>query len=135
MMVPYQGRLHSHVPFIGRKTLTREIMIFMGILEHGWNICLPPFGLEGYAWHLARGAHRALCPRCAKSRLFFTTGSHGSQGPQFCTLQPLLVHQGFFVLVWCLPRVPGSRIVHPQCRFEWIMHAPVGGWFSGVLLG
>ena len=40
------------------------------------------------------GARRALCARCAKSRLFFT-GSHGSQGPEFCTLQPLLVHQGF----------------------------------------
>ena len=50
----------------------------------------------------------ALCPRCAKSRPFFTTGSHGSRGPEFCTLQPLLVHQGFFVLVWCLPQVPGS---------------------------
>ena len=34
--------------------------------------------------------------RCAKSRLFSTTGSHGSQGPEFCTLQPLLVHQGLF---------------------------------------
>ena len=45
------------------------------------------------------GAHRALCPRCAKSRLFFTTGSHGSRGPEFCTPQPLLVHQGFFVFV------------------------------------
>ena len=42
------------------------------------------------------GAHRALCPRCAKSRLFSTTGSNGSQGPEFCSLQPLLVHQGFF---------------------------------------
>ena len=42
---------------------------------------------------------RTLCPRCAKSRLFFTTGSHGPQGPEFCTLQPLLAHQGFFVLV------------------------------------
>ena len=41
----------------------------------------------------------ALCKRCAKSRLFFTTGSHGSWGPEFCTLQPLLVHQGFLVLV------------------------------------
>ena len=46
-----------------------------------------------------RGAHRALCLRCAKSQLFFTTGSHGSQGPEFCTLQPLLVHRVFFVLV------------------------------------
>ena len=32
----------------------------------------------------------------AKSRLFSTTGSHGSQGPEVCTLQPLLVHGGFF---------------------------------------
>ena len=42
---------------------------------------------------------RALCVCCAKSRLFSTTGSHGSQGPEFCTLQPLLVHQGLFFLV------------------------------------
>ena len=34
---------------------------------------------------LSMGAHRALCARCAKSRLFFTTGSHGSQGPEFRT--------------------------------------------------
>ena len=33
--------------------------------------------------------------RCAKSQLFSTTGSHRSQGPALCTLQPLLVHQGF----------------------------------------
>ena len=45
------------------------------------------------------GAHRALRARCVKSRLFSTTGSYGSQGPDFRTLQPLLVHQGFFVLV------------------------------------
>ena len=38
--------------------------------------------------HLAQGAHCALCPRCAKSRLFSTTSSHGSQGPEFCTLPP-----------------------------------------------
>ena len=37
--------------------------------------------------------------RCAKSRLFSTTGSHGSQGPEFCTLQTLLVHRGYFFLV------------------------------------
>ena len=41
------------------------------------------------------GGPPCVCPRCAKSRLFFTTGSQGSQGPEFCTLQPLLVHQGF----------------------------------------
>ena len=70
--------------------------------------CLAPrsHGISVYTW----GAHRVLCARCAKSRLFFTTGSHRSQGPQFCTLQPMLpmlVHQGFLVFVWCLPRVPG----------------------------
>ena len=37
-----------------------------------------------------QGAHRALCPRCAKSRLFSTTGSHGSQGPEFCTPDAVL---------------------------------------------
>ena len=36
------------------------------------------------------GAHRALCPCCAKSRLFSTTGSHGSQGPEFCTADAVL---------------------------------------------
>ena len=51
-----------------------------------------------------KGAPCALCARCAKSQLFSTTGSHRSQGPEFCTLQPLRVHQGFF----CLPRVTGS---------------------------
>ena len=35
-------------------------------------------------------AHRALCPRCAKSRLFSTTGSHGSQSPKFCTPDAVL---------------------------------------------
>ena len=39
--------------------------------------------------------------RCAKRRLFSTTGSHGSQGPEFCT----------------------------PCCVEVIMHASVGGWF------
>ena len=46
---------------------------------------------------ITEGAHRALCARCAKSRLFSTSGSHGPQGREFCTLQPLLVHQRFFV--------------------------------------
>ena len=35
------------------------------------------------------GAHRALCPRCVKRRLFSTAGSHGSQFPEFHTPQPL----------------------------------------------
>ena len=52
--------------------------------------------------------------RCAKSRLFFTTGSHGSQGPEFCTLQPLLVHQGIFCFSLMLatgPRVLKSALL------------------------
>ena len=36
------------------------------------------------------GAHRALRARCAKSRLFSTTGSHGPQGPEFCTPDAVL---------------------------------------------
>ena len=39
---------------------------------------------------LAKGAPRALCPRCAKSRLFSTTGSHGSQGSEFCAPDAVL---------------------------------------------
>ena len=35
-----------------------------------------------------KGAHCALCPCCAKSRPFSTTGSHRSQGPEFCTVHP-----------------------------------------------
>ena len=60
-----------------------------------------PLGLQTFAGYMggAPCAVPALCARCAKSRPFFTTGSHGSQGPEFCTLQPLLVHQGFFVSV------------------------------------
>ena len=43
---------------------------------------------------------------CEK-RLFSTTGSHGSQGPEICTLQSLLGHQGFFFSLM-LATVPGS---------------------------
>ena len=42
---------------------------------------------------------RGRTVRCAKSRLLSTTGSHGPQGTEVCTLQPLLVHQGFFFLI------------------------------------
>ena len=37
-----------------------------------------------------KGAHRALCPRCAKRRLFSTAGSHGSQGPELRTPDAVL---------------------------------------------
>ena len=29
-------------------SVTRPILIFMGIIDHGWNICLPAFGLGGW---------------------------------------------------------------------------------------
>ena len=51
---------------------------------------------KGYSAHLF---YRGRTVRCAKSRLFSTTGSHGSQAPEFCTLHPpppVLVHQGLF---------------------------------------
>ena len=44
-------------------------------------------------WHWSWtpwGAHRALCPRCAKSPLFSTPGSHGSQGLEFRTPDAVL---------------------------------------------
>ena len=56
------------------------------------SVCPSPYLVFG---HIGVGVHHALCPRCAKSRLFSTTGSHGFQGPEFCTPQPLLVHQVF----------------------------------------
>ena len=54
---------------------------------------------EPGAYLYGKGAHCALCARCVKSRLFSANGSHGSQGPEFCT---------------------------PGC-FKLIMHACVGG--------
>ena len=41
----YKGRSHSHVLFIGRKTLTVRQKTYNNI--HGWNIGLPTFGLGG----------------------------------------------------------------------------------------
>ena len=47
---------------------------------------------------------------CVKSRLFSTAGSQESQGPKFCTLQPLLVHQGFFP--FSLMLATGPRVLN-----------------------
>ena len=78
---------------------------------------------------------------CVKSQLFFTTGSPGSQGPEFCTLQPLLVHQGIF---FSLMLATGLRVLNsaPPMLFQWIMRcfqwivrASVGGWFAGGVPG
>ena len=49
-------------------------------------------GKSSLEYHLVRG----LWGRTVRCALFSTTGSHGAQGPKLCTLQPLLVHQGFF---------------------------------------
>ena len=62
----------------------------------------PPFG---------QVVHRALCAGCAKSRLISTTGSHGSQRPEFCTLQSLLVHQGVFFFL-SLMLATGPRVLN-----------------------
>ena len=51
------------------------------------------------------GAPCAVRVLCEKSAAM----GHGSQGPEFYT--------------------------PPQCCFEWIMHASVGGWFAGMFLG
>ena len=67
-------------------------------------MCRGPFW-----WSVPIWVHRALCPRCAKSQLFSSTGSHGSQGPEFCTLQPLLVHKGFFL---SLMLATGLSVLH-----------------------
>ena len=62
----------------------------------GWGAFLPTLCTDCLLCARAMEAHCAPCPRCAKSQLFSTTGSYGYQGPEFCTLQTLLVHQGFF---------------------------------------
>ena len=65
--------------------------------------------------------------RCAKSWLFFTTGSHGSQGPEFCTLQPLLVHEGFFVSVTALLLLPPLGATSPWAGFSVLRARMAGG--------
>ena len=60
--------------------------------------------------------------RCAKSRLFSITGCHGSQGPEFCTLQ----HQGFFIFSLMLATDPKVRILHPMDIWEG--KSPKGAW-------
>ena len=49
------------------------------------KLCIRYFVVWLGLFATSAGAHRALCTCCAKSRLFHTTGSHGSQGPDFCT--------------------------------------------------
>ena len=79
------------------------------------------------------GAHRALCTRCVKSRLFSTTSSHGSQGPEFCILQPLLVHQGFFFFGLMLATGPRDlnsaphAVLNYACFCRWVVFRGVPG--------
>ena len=47
-------------------------------------------GTPPFLWEGAPCAVPALCPGCAKSPLFSTAGSHGSQGPEFCTPDAVL---------------------------------------------
>ena len=52
------------------------------------------------------GILRGRTVHCAKDWLFSTTGSHGSRGPEFCTLQPLVVHQGICFRMPCMSARP-----------------------------
>ena len=47
--------------------------------QHPWVVCIF-VALVAFC-----GGRRGRTVRCAKSRLCSTTGSHGSQGPEFCT--------------------------------------------------
>ena len=87
-----------------------------------------------YQIHSNEGGGGGHTVRCAKSQLFSTTGSHGSQGPEICTLQPLLVYQGSFFQSDASHGFQGPDFCTPSC-FELIIHPSVGGWFSGVFLG
>ena len=87
------------------------------------------------------GAHRALSARCAKSWLFATTGSHGSQGPEFCTLQPLSVHQGCFFSSLMLARgprvlnsVPHAVLNWYVCFCRWVVFRGVPG-MNNIIIG
>ena len=55
------------------------------------------FGAAGWVKMDTFEVHRALCTHFAKSWLFSTIGSHRSQGPEFCTLQPRC-YTGYFFL-------------------------------------
>ena len=65
-----------------------------------------------------RVLNSAPCSPCWYTRNFFlqSDACHGSQGREFCTLQPLLVHQEFFFSSLMLamgPRVLNSAPCSP----------------------
>ena len=99
MMHQREDSIPTSLSLAGRHCLSgkRPTMILMGIVEHGWNICLPAFGLGGLCVTFGRGPMRifllflpcarvlrqrwlgfrvvrellkgylALCPRCARA--------------------------------------------------------------------
>ena len=72
---------------------------------------------------LSEGAHRALCPPCANSWLFSTTGSHGSRGPEFCT--PDAVLNGSW----------GKRFRTGRAQGIFLDACPTSGLLGGALRG
>ena len=73
-----------HAYFCELLVLCITMLIFFVILR----MYMCHFHTTFFILQSSQGVHRALCARCAKSRLFSTTSSHGSQGPEFYTLQP-----------------------------------------------
>ena len=61
----------------------------------GWLVVGLAKGQVGWWWGWLGGRTPRSVP-CAKSRPFSTISSHGTQGLELYTLQPLLVHQAFF---------------------------------------
>ena len=66
-----------------------SFVLYALLLDQGY--CLRAYIL--YSWNLL---NLLSWKWGGGSRLFSTTGSHRSQGHEFCTLQSLLLHQGFF---------------------------------------
>ena len=100
---------------------------------------VPPFGV---LHHAGLGAHHVLCTRCAKSQLFlaqaeahfphsdpplFTICNCGERQREVCEKEFRTAHLN----LWDKekPQYPVFQ------SFELIMHASVGGWFSGLCPG
>ena len=89
-------------------------MIFMGIIEHGWNIGLPAFGLEGVcvtcgSYPMRIVAVFAMCT-CASPEVGGFQGGHGKVELLFGGVRALCRNTP---TVWCFPSVHercGSRM-------------------------
>ena len=68
MMHIREDCIPTSLSFAARHWLSgkRPIMIFMGIIQHGWNVCLPTFGFGGLGGF--QGCHR-------KDKLLLGAGS------------------------------------------------------------